>query len=236
MKRLSLILFAFPFILTSCKTKCVEDAGMRVSHVNTVDRFDEVEVEGPIKVVFQQDTSYAIKVEADSNVVDEIKSSVSRGTLKIKLDPEKYCGTDSVIVYAGIGSLKSIKAKANSKVASQGRLNLGELKLTLTGSTTADLDLNASKLITEVDGTATIKLIGQAGLHQIKSKGAINLDAFDFVVGNYNINLEGVGKSNINVLNALNVETSGSSEIFYKGNPEKIEKKKTGNARLEKVN
>jgi hypothetical protein len=236
MKRFSLLLFAFPLLLNSCKTECAEDVGVRVSHVNTVDRFDEVEVKGPVKVVFHQDSSYAIKVDADSSVVDEIKASVSRGTLKIELDPERYCGTDSVIVYAGIGSLKSIKAMANSMVASQGRLNLGELKLSLTGNTRVDLDLNASKLTTEVDGTANIKMIGQAGSHQLKSKGDISLDAFDFVVGNYEINIEGVGKSNINVLNELNVETSGSSEIFYKGMPKKINKKKTGNARLEKVN
>ena len=236
MKRLSLLLFAVPLILTSCKTECVEDAGMRVSHVNTVDSFDEVEVEGAIKVVFQQDSSYAIKVEADSNVVDLVKASVSRGTLKLDLDPEKYCGTDSVVVYAGIAGLKSIKAGANSRLASQGRLNLGDLKLTLTGSTTADLDINAAKVTTEVDGTATIKLIGQAGIHELKSKGDLNLDAFDFVVGHYDLNMEGVGKSNINVLNELKVETSGSSEVFYKGSPKKIDKKKTGNARLQKVN
>ena len=236
MKRLSLLLFAVPLILTSCKTECVEDVGMRVSHVNTVDSFDEVEVEGAIKVVFQQDSSYAIKVEADSNVVDLVKASVSRGTLKLDLDPEKYCGTDSVIVYAGIAGLKSIKAGANSRLASQGRLNLGDLKLTLTGSTTADLDINAAKVTTEVDGTATIKLIGQAGIHELKSKGDLNLDAFDFVVGHYDLNMEGVGKSNINVLNELKVETSGSSEVFYKGSPKKIDKKKTGNARLQKVN
>jgi hypothetical protein len=236
MKRFSLLLFAFPLLLNSCKTECAEDVGVRVSHVNTVDRFDEVEVKGPVKVVFHQDSSYAIKVEADSSIVDEIKASVSRGTLKIELDPERYCGTDSVIVYAGVGSLKSVKAMANSMVASQGRLNLGELKLSLTGNTHVDLDLNASKLTTEVDGTANLKIIGQAGSHQLKSKGDIKLDAFEFVVGNYDINLEGVGKSNINVLNELNVETSGSSEIFYKGTPKKINKKKTGNARLEKVN
>ncbi|MBG6234189.1 hypothetical protein IWX76_000744 [Pedobacter sp. CAN_A7] len=236
MKRLSLLLLAFPLILTSCKTECVEDAGMRVSHVNTVDRFDEVEVQGAIKVVFHQDTSYAIKVEADSNVVDQVEASVSRGTLKLNLDPEKYCGTDSVVVYAGIGMLKSIKAGGSSSLASQGRLNLGDLKLTLTGSTTVDLDLNAAKVNTEVDGTANLKLSGQAGIHELKSKGALNLDAFDFVVGQYNLNMEGVGKSNINVLNELKVESTGSSEVFYKGNPKKIDKKKTGNARLQKVN
>ena len=236
MKRFSLLLFALPWILTSCKTECIEDAGMRVSHVNTVDSFDEVEVQGAIKVVFLQDSSYAIKVEADSNVVDIVKASVSRGTLKLGLDPEKYCGTDSVVVYAGIGNLKSIKAGGSSKLTSQGRLNLGDLKLTLTGNTTTDLDLNAAKLTTDVDGTASIKLIGQAGIHELKSKGALNLDAFDFVVGHYNLNMEGVGKSNINVLNELKVETSGSSEVFYKGSPKKIDKKKTGNARLQKVN
>jgi len=38
------------------------------------------------------------------------------------------------------------------------------------------------------------------------------------------------------VLNELKVRTDGSSEIYYKGNPKKIDEKKSGATKLEKVN
>lgn len=236
MKKFIFLLFAFPLIFASCKTKCIEDSGVRVEHEKVFKDFDKLEVAGPIKVVINQDSTYKIRIAADSNVVDAIKASVSSGTLKLKLDAEKYCGTDSIVIHTGIKYLKSIRLESGSKLYSNSLLNLRDVELILNGNTEVDMQLTTGILTTNIDGTAKIKLVGQAGEHILKSKGVLTLDAFDFVVAKYNLDTEGVNKSNINVLNVLKVETSGTSEIYYKGSPKDISKKKTGNAKLEKVN
>lgn len=235
MKRLIPIALVLATAVTACKTHCAEDTGVRVSHVNTVDRFDELELKGPVKLVMKQDESYAITVEADSSVAEKVKYSVSRGTLKISFDPETYCGTDSIVVHAGIGNLKSIKLEGAGILGSEGPINLTDLDIDVRGSGKVDVAMNVAALETDVEGTASMRLVGQAGSHTVKSKGVLNLDAFDFVVGEYKLNIEGTGKSNINALNKLDVESSGASEVFYKGRPKQINKKKTGNARLEHV-
>ncbi|WP_432711932.1 head GIN domain-containing protein [Pedobacter sp.] len=236
MKKLSLLVIALPLLITACNTACIEDAGVRVEHVQSLKEFDELEVRGPIKVIIQQDSSYKVRIAADSNVVDEVKASVSGGTLKLKLDSDKYCGSDSVVIYAGIKLLKKINLESGSKLQSTSLLNLRDVEMNLNGTTQVDLQLTAGKLTTTVDGTAKIALSGQAGEHILNSTGALSLNAFDFVVARYNLHTEGVNASNINVLNDLNVETSGTSETFYKGSPVKINKKKAGTAKLEKVN
>jgi len=48
--------------------------------------------------------------------------------------------------------------------------------------------------------------------------------------------VEGVTKMKINVLNGLKVKSSGSTDISYKGSPEKLEEKKSGTYKLTKVN
>jgi hypothetical protein len=236
MKISSLLIFALPLLFTACKTKCVEDTGVKVEHEKVFEKFEELEVRGPIKVVLRQDSSYKVVIAADSAIVDEVNASVGSNTLKLKLDPEKYCGSDSIIVYASFKLLKEIKLESGSKLASDGLINLRDVELTLDGNTEINMELSASKMTTNVDGTANITLRGQAGEHIIKSKGAFTLNAFDFIAGKYNINTEGVNKAKINVLNDLNIETSGTSEIQYKGSPKSINKKKAGNAILEKVN
>ncbi len=236
MKRISLLLLALPLLFTACKTACVEDSGIRVERSETFKEFDELEVRGPIKVVVRQDSSYKITISADSNIVGDVKASVGSNTLKLKLDPEKYCGQDTIVVYAGVRTLKAIRLEDGSKVSSDALLNLRDLDLTLNGTTAVDMELSAFKLTTSVDGTATITLRGQAAEHNLKSTGALKLDAFDFIVAKVSLNTEGVNKANINVLNDLNVETSGTSEVHYKGSPKNINKKKAGIAILEKVN
>ena len=236
MNKLTYLLLALPLMFSACKTNCVEDAGIRVEREEAFKEFDKLEVRGPIKVIIRQDTSYKVRITADSNIVEDVKASVSSGTLKLKLDPEKYCGSDTIVVYAGVKYLKDIRLEPGSNIASSGLLNLKDVELTLNGDTEADLELTAIKMVTSVDGTAKITLRGQAGAHELKSTGSLTLDAFDFIVAKYDLNVEGLNKANINVLNDLNIETTGNSEIFYKGSPQNINKKKTGNAKLEKVN
>jgi hypothetical protein len=235
MKKLTFLILVLPILWSACKTKCVEDSGVRTSRGQTVKEFNEIEIAGPIKLVLHQDSTFQVKVSADSNVVNLVETKVSGGTLKLKLDTAAYCGKDSIVVHAGIAQLKSLKAESPSKVVSAGRLNVDELKLRLNGSTELKLDLNAGKVTTEVEGATKIHLTGQAGTHLFKAKGAVELDAFDFVVGIYDLNIKGVGKANINVLNDLKVATSGATSIFYKGNPKNVKEDKSGSSSIQQV-
>ncbi len=235
MRKLSLLIIALPLMIAGCKTECVQDAGIRVERIENFKSFDEIEVKGPIKVILQQDSGAKIRIAADTSVVDLVKADVSSGKLKLKLDPERYCGQDSVLVYTSFKMLKAIKLENGSSIAASALINVRDLTFILDGNTKVDLNLSAAVVTTNIDGAADINLKGQAAAHDIKSQGVLNLDATDFVVAKYKINTEGVGKSNINVLDDLNIETSGTSEIFYKGSPKNISKKKTGTAKLERL-
>jgi len=236
MKKLLFLVFALPLLFAACKSDCIEDSGIHINKSVTLKVFDEIKVSGPLKLVLHQDSTYALQLSADSNIIDQIKTDVSGGEFKISLDPKKYCGTDSIVIHAGIGELKELTVENKSQVSSEGVLHVGELRIKLSDTTLLTLNLDGALVKTEVDGKAKINLTGQTGKHEFKSKGAIELDAFNFVSGIYDLVIEGVGKANINVLNELKVKTNGASEIYYKGNPKKVEEKKTGVGKLEKHN
>jgi hypothetical protein len=219
-----------------CSSKCIEDSGNHIVKDITVTPFDEIEIDGPVKLVLRQDSSFKIAISADSNIIDKIKTSVSGEKFKVSLDPMQYCGSDSIVIHAGIGALTEVKAAGASKVYSEGALHVGDIDMKLSGATELNLNLYAGKVKTESDGAARLTLSGQAGAHELDSKGVLELNAFDFVVAQYDIDIQGTGKSNINVLNDLKVKTSGSSTIYYKGNPKNVSDKKSGTSKLEKVN
>lgn len=219
-----------------CSSKCIEDSGNHIVRDITVSPFNEIEIDGPVKLVLRQDSSFKIAVSADSSIIDKIKTTVSGEKFKVSLDPMQYCGSDSIVIHAGIGALTKVKAAGASKVYSEGSLHVGDLAMLLSGATELNLNLYAGKVKTESDGAARLTLSGQAGAHELDSKGVLELNAFDFVVAQYDIDIQGTGKSNINVLNDLKVKTSGSSTIYYKGNPKNVSDKKSGTSKLEKVN
>ncbi|MGN7204271.1 head GIN domain-containing protein [Pedobacter sp. SAFR-022] len=233
--KFSLLLVA-AISFAGCSSKCIEDSGNHIVRDITVSPFDEIEIDGPVKLVLRQDSSFKLAVSADSSIIDKIKTTVSGEKFKVSLDPMQYCGGDSIVIHAGIGALTEIKAAGASKVYSEGSLHVGDIDMKLSGATELNLNLYAGKVKTESDGAARLTLSGQAGAHELDSKGVLELNAFDFVVAQYDIDIQGTGKSNINVLNDLKVKTSGSSTIYYKGNPKNVSDKKSGTSKLEKVN
>lgn len=235
-KNISLIALFIPVLFAGCETKCIEDSGNAVSRTVSLKNFDEIKVKGAIKLILVQDSSYKVQVDADSNIIAYVKADVSGSELTIKLDHDKYCGTDSIVVHAGIGEMKKLELDGAVKVSGEGRIYAGDVDFSFSGTSDVSLDLNAARVNTTIDGVGQIALAGQAGTHELKIRGTAKVDAFDFVVGVYHIETDGTGKANINVLNELKVKTSGSSEIYYKGNPKKVEEKKSGATKLEKVN
>lgn len=236
MKKLNLIVLAFPVLLAGCTAECVKDSGIQTTKVVELKSYDKIKVSGTIKMVLTQDSTYNVKIQADSNLMSHIRSRVSGSELELKLEDGSYCGTDSVVVYAGIGELKELNTSGMVRVTGEGPIYVKDLKMDLSGSSDVKLNISASKLTTKIDGVGKLTLSGQTGTHVLKTSGTSKVDAFDFVAGIYDITVDGTGKANINVLNDLKVKTSGSSEIYYKGNPKNVDEKKSGAAKLEKVN
>ena len=231
-----LYILTLPFFIAGCSTKCIEDLGIQSNRAYTVKPFNEIKLDGPIKLVLLQDSSFRINVQADSAVIGSVKAEVRGQQLELKLDANSYCGSDSIVVSAGIGALKKIKADGASNISTSALINVEELKMELSGATALKMQMNAAKLITTTDGEANLELTGQAGVHEVKSKGSIQLNAFDFVTGTSDLNLEGVAKLQVNALNELKIKSTGSAGISYKGSPKKITEKNSGTYKLDKVN
>jgi hypothetical protein len=90
-------------------------------------------------------------------------------------------------------------------------------------------------VITKASGSSEIRLKGQAGSHEVDLSGSGKVEAVDFEVGNYRINTSGSSQLRINVLNDLQVNSSGSSDIAYRGNPKRINNDKSGSSSLQRI-
>lgn len=236
MRKIILLAGLLPVLLAGCSSSCIEDSGNHTEKKTVVKAFDRINVSGAVVLILQQDSSYAINLATDSALMEYVKIDVSGSQLNIKVKEKPYCGKDSIVVHAGIGALKELKADGANKISGSGRIYAGDLELALSGTSELTMDLATRNLTTTSDGTSKIKLSGQAGSHSLSATGIVDLDAFDFVSGVYKIDITGGGKANINVLNELSVNTEGSSDISYKGSPAKVNEKKSGAATLKKVN
>lgn len=223
------------FSAQSCKTGCIEGSGKEATDKRQVTAFTRLEIAGSFNVTLVQDSSNSVTINADDNILGIIKTDISGDKLKISTDNKNICSSKEIAITIGVRNLKSIAASGAVEITSNGRLNVGDLDLDLSGATKINLDVAASNVETNGSGVSDITLKGQASSHAIEMSGNGNVHAFDFVVGNYSIETSGQSNYEINALSQLNIHSTGASDIKYKGNPTKVNKSKTGALSLTKV-
>ena len=79
--------------------------------------------------------------------------------------------------------------------------------------------MNAQSLKGDFSGASEIDLKGSAGECSMDLSGASELNAFEFVVKNYEIDISGAGDANIHATEMLKASVSGAASIRYEGNP-----------------
>jgi hypothetical protein len=223
-------------LLSSCNGfDCINGSGNQVTESRDIGTFTNVETSGSLTIVLSQDSASSIRILADDNIQDKIQTKLRGNTLRIDIEGN-FCDAGPVTIYLSSKDYQKIESSGSVEVLSEGKLNLNELEIELQGSSKVMLDLNAKSLKTSSSGSSEIELKGQAGSHDLEMTGSSSVEALDFVVGEYRINSTGASKSRINVLNVLEVNSHGASEVEYKGKPSKIEKDNSGASVVRSIN
>jgi hypothetical protein len=223
-------------ILSSCKLGCEHGSGHQSTETRKVADFTKIDVSGEFKVNIKQDSSLALNITTDDNLMKYIKTKVSNNKLYISTKDRNICTNGPIAITIGVRNLSEIASAGGVEIVSQGKLVTKDFHFDLSGATKINMELDAANVSTEGSGATEISLKGQASSHTIDLSGGSKVYAFDFIVGNYNIDLSGASDCEINVLHSLNVSSSGASSIKYKGNPSSIHNDKSGISSITKVN
>ncbi len=222
-------------LFSSCNGfNCVSGSGNQISQNREVGSFTRVETSGSMKVVLKQGSGNGLRIIADDNILKEIETYVRGNRLVIDLDGN-FCDVGPITVYVTSKEFEGVDASGAVEILSDGKLNVKDFDLDLSGSSKIVLELNAANVKTSSSGASEIFLKGQAGSHELDLSGSSSVKALDFVVGRYRIESSGASDSQINVLNELNISSSGSSDVEYRGNPSSIKNDESGASSLRKI-
>ncbi|SKB33312.1 head GIN domain-containing protein [Daejeonella lutea] len=222
-------------LFSSCNGfNCVSGSGNQVSETRDVGSFTRVETSGSIKVILKQGPVNSLKITADDNIMKELETYVRGNRLIIDLDGS-FCDVGPITVFVTSKEYQGIEASGAVEILGDGKLTVNDFDLDLSGSSKVDLEINAANVKTSSSGASEIFLKGQAGSHELDLSGSSSVDALDFVVGRYRIESSGASDSRINVLNELEISSSGSSDVQYRGNPTKIKNDESGASSLKKI-
>ncbi len=188
-----------------------------------VGAFTKISCGGSVDVYISLGSSSAVRVEAGSDIINDIRTEVRNGTLRIYEEKENNWSRrqkDQVRkVYVTATSLQALSSSGATDVYVKDVIKAPEFKLQISGASDLEMEINADNMLCELSGASDAKLKGSVGTMNIQVSGSSDLKALGLKVRNCDISLSGSSDVHIGVSESLSAVGSGASDLVYKGSP-----------------
>lgn len=238
-KTILLALFAASVLFTSCKKDEDVTPSTNVTTVTkTINGYSGIDVSDRFMVyVTFSDTEETIQIEANANLQQYIICEKQNDLLMISIDNNvDISGGNTVLkVYITTKQLDSFYGNGASSIQLQNELNGSDLLIELTGASTFTGTVQVNQLNSELTGASGLNLDGYSGYFDIEATGASNMTNYDFVSNYFTADLEGACNVYLTVQQELDVQASGGSNVYYKGDGVIVNQNLTGGSQIIKV-
>jgi len=220
------------FMATACaqwNAEKVRGNGDVISKTRSVGSYDGVQLVGSMNVQLVSGSEGNIKVEAESNLQEYIKTEVKNGTLKISTkEGFSLRPKDNILITVPVESINEVSVTGSGDIWSKNTLKSSNMKVRVTGSGDVKLDLEVKDLEGMVTGSGDVKLRGKSQNFECTVTGSGDFEAYELQAENVEARVSGSGDIMVNASNSLKASVSGSGDIVYKGNPAKQDFKTHG--------
>ncbi len=217
--------------LTSCAQETVKGNGKMTTEIREVAKnFNAVESAGSFEVTIKDGAQDGkIKLEGESNILDKIEVKVERGTLILKQKPGFNFRTNKkVTITFNAKNLKGVGLSGSGNITTEGMHKVESFKAGLSGSGDLDLKVSASDVNAGISGSGNIQLSGSTRKLTIGISGSGDVKAFDLNTTDVEIGVSGSGDVEVKVSGSLKASIAGSGDVYYKGQPDKVNVKAGG--------
>jgi Putative auto-transporter adhesin, head GIN domain len=176
----------------------IGDDGATTSQNRNVAAFTRVDSPDSVDVRLQVGKAQHVRVRAGEKVIDDVKTDVVDGTLRVRFDHHGL-GGNSVVVEASVPSLTAVKSTGS-----------GDLEAT---------GIDGDALDVRSDGSGDVVLGGTIGRLGVDVSGSGDADLADLRAGSAKVASSGSGNVDVRAAKALDVTMDGSGDVRYHGNP-----------------
>ncbi len=220
MKKITLLL-AFVFALTAAYAQKLKGSGPLVEQDLRVENFTGISLNFSGDVFITQGDRYAVRVQGQQNLIDDLNTEIEDGIWKIKFKSRNVDYKSKFHVYITMPTLTYAKVNGSGAITSKGKFtNLDRLTAGVHGSGDLDLDIEADALTVKVTGSGDARFSGTANAVNVSLTGSGDYDGYNLRGKNCEAKLTGSGDIEIHATEFLLAEVIGSGDIDYKGSPQ----------------
>ena len=203
-------------ILLILKTNTIQSQvrgnGNVQSQVRNVENFSGIQSGSSIDLFISQGSTISVKIVADENLLEYIKTSVSNDVLTIDIT-KNIMDASKLEVYITMNNLKSLQQNGSGDAQIRGPISGSDISIQLNGSGDLDAQLSAKNLDLQISGSGDAKFSGVRGNLSISIAGSGDVSATDLQLENCSASVMGSGDVSLSGSSVnLSLEQSGSGD------------------------
>jgi hypothetical protein len=229
-----LILFLLGMMVSSCVDDVfgIRGEGPVISQDRTASGFTGADMKVNGIVHISRGADYAIRVEAQGNIQEILRTEVRGGVLNIHFGNHTVGRYTPINVYITMPDLTRASVKGAGYIYIQGPFTAPEIELSVSGAgDIVAFHLTANRINSDITGSGRISLEGKAGTSRLRISGSGQIDSFNMPTEHAEVRIQGAGNCNLQSHKTLKAHIIGSGKIYYQGNPV-IDLRTTGAGRV----
>jgi len=168
-------------------------------------------------VILTPGNTQKIVIEAQQNIIDNIKRDVSGGTWRIAYIKNVH-DAKPVTIYITIPTITHVGLSGSGSIRSTGKFSgLEDVAIAVSGSGNIKLDLDARETGVKVSGSGEIELAGSTQSLEVAISGSGDVMTKELVASRCKVQISGSGDAAVYVNGDLETAISGSGDVTYKG-------------------
>ncbi len=226
--------YVYPFLLSVLVLLCVSIDSIAQKETRDLPEFTMISFSISGHLYIRQGNKQSVVLEGDD--LDEIETEVSGSRLKIKRENSIWKWNNKrVDVYITLRKLEGVYVSGSGKVTGESKFVMEEMDISVSGSGNVELELEAGAIDTSISGSGKIKLEGNTKDIKISISGSGRMSAEDLRSERCKIRISGSGSCRIYVTEEIDARVSGSGNIYYRGNPDKVYRHASGSGSIKKM-
>ncbi|SFS80188.1 head GIN domain-containing protein [Lutibacter maritimus] len=202
----------------------IKGNGDVVSEDRTISsNFSEIKVQQGIQVYITQGNSTELKVEADENIIDILRTEVKNNKLNIYFDKNVYKAA-SRKVYLTTSDISKIETSSGASVKTENTIETTILELDSSSGSAIKMYVNADEISSSSSSGATINIYGKSKEFSAMASSGSSIDADKLETINATAKVSSGANIDLNVSGKLIAKASSGGDIDYEGNPTEVNK------------
>lgn len=209
----------------------VKGNGNIINITKTTSDYESISCVGSFDYILVEGNEGNINVEGEENLLEYITVEVKNNTLIVKVEDHVRISPGSnktIKVKIPIKEINSVSLAGSGDLWNEDVINSDSFKVSLTGSGSVILDVNANTIEGSLTSSGDLTLKGATNNLLVIVEGSGNFHGSELQSNHTEISISGSGDAKVVSVESLNARVIGSGDIVYLGNPIKKDAKVIG--------